>query len=124
MSPATPSLFPSAAEQIASGAMWLRRWLALDEQQALVAQCHAFMDGSAGGYVPTVRGGRRMSVRMMCLGRHWNPLTYTYVETRADHDGAPVPPVPEPWVRMASRVAAAAGFAFRPDICLINWYEA
>jgi DNA oxidative demethylase len=64
-----------------------------------------------------------MSVRMMCLGRHWNPLTYTYIDTRADYDGAPVPRVPEAWITLASSAAAATGFAFHPDICLINWYE-
>jgi DNA alkylation damage repair protein AlkB len=59
---------------------------------------------------------------MVCLGRHWNPLTYRYEATRADYDGAPVPPVPQDWVALASAAARAAGFDFSPDICLINWY--
>ena len=64
-----------------------------------------------------------MSVRMTCLGRHWNPLTYTYASTRADYDDAPVAPVPEDWVALASRAAADGGFpSFAPDICLINFY--
>ena len=122
MNPATPSLFHSAVEPVAPGATWLRGWLTPDQQQALVSECRALMDGPAGGYIPTVRGGRKMSVRMMCLGRHWNPLTYTYVDTRADHDDAPVAPVPDAWMAMASAAAAAAGFAVRPAIWLINWY--
>ena len=80
------------------------------------------MNGPTGGYVPTVRGGGKMRVRMTCLGRHWNPLTYKYVPTRADHDDAPVAPVPAAWVAMARAIAAAAGFSLTPDICLINWY--
>jgi alkylated DNA repair protein (DNA oxidative demethylase) len=80
------------------------------------------MDGPAGGYVPTVRGGGRMRVRMVCLGRHWNPRTYEYVSSRADYDDAPVAPVPADFVSLASRIAAWAGFEFEPDICLINWY--
>jgi alkylated DNA repair protein (DNA oxidative demethylase) len=63
-----------------------------------------------------------MRVRMTCLGRHWNALTYRYEATRADHDHAPVAPLPEAWARMASALAAVAGFVFAPDICLINWY--
>jgi DNA alkylation damage repair protein AlkB len=63
-----------------------------------------------------------MHVRMLCLGRHWNPLTYRYESTRADHDGAPAPPIPPEWVPVARDVAAAAGFDATPDICLINWY--
>jgi DNA alkylation damage repair protein AlkB len=108
---------------VAPGAVWLKHWLSLDEQVALVERCRTLMDGPGGGYVPTVRGGGKMHVQMMCLGRHWNPLTYTYVSTRTDHDDAPVAAVPEEWVTMASALARDAGFECRPDICLINFYE-
>jgi alkylated DNA repair protein (DNA oxidative demethylase) len=65
-----------------------------------------------------------MRVRMVCLGRHWNALTYRYEATRADYDNAPVEPIPPDWVAMASSVAREAGFdGFRPDICLINYYD-
>lgn len=110
--------------EVAPGAFWLKRWLSIDEQRALAIRCGEIMDGPAGGYVPTVRGGGKMRVRMTCLGRHWNPLTYTYVATRADYDHAPVLPVPADWVQMAARAAAEAGFTVHPDICLINWYGA
>jgi alkylated DNA repair protein (DNA oxidative demethylase) len=115
---------PRERERVAigPGAIWLKSWLSIDEQRSLVEQCRAIMDGPAGGYVPTVRGGGKMHVRMTCLGRHWNPLTYQYVPTRADHDEAPVAPVPEPWIALASAIARAAGFECRPDICLINFY--
>ena len=63
-----------------------------------------------------------MRVRMVCLGRHWNPLTYRYEATRADFDDAPVAPVPPDWVSLASTVAKQAGFDMVPDVCLINWY--
>jgi alkylated DNA repair protein (DNA oxidative demethylase) len=112
------------AVAIAPGAVWLKNWLTLAEQLALVARCRAVMDGPAGGYVPTVRGGGKMHVRMTCLGRHWNPLTYTYGATRADHDDAPVAPVSDEWIAMASALAQEAGFECRPDICLINFYGA
>jgi DNA oxidative demethylase len=107
---------------VAPGAIWLRHWLSIDEQRTLVDRCRAFMDAPAGGYVPTVRGGGKMRVRMTCLGRHWNAKTYTYEDVRGDHDGQPVAPLPEEWVTLASRLAADAGFVARPDICLINWY--
>ena len=106
------------------GAVWLRHWLTIDEQVGLVAQCRAIIDGPAGGYVPTVRGGGKMHVRMVCLGRHWNPLTYRYEASRSDHDNQPVAPVPDAWKALASRAALAAGFQFTPDIALINFYGA
>ncbi len=112
----------SATHHPGPGAVWLRGCLALAEQRAVAQACRALMDGPAGGYVPTVRGGGKMSVRMLCLGRHWNPRTYTYEPTRADHDHAPVGPVPPAFVALAARVAREAGYEFTPDICLINFY--
>ena len=95
---------------IAPGATWLKGYLAPDEQHAVIERGLSILDGPAGGYVPTVRGGGRMRVRMVCLGRHWNPLTYRYQATRADYDHAPVAPVPAEWVQMASAIAHEAGF--------------
>jgi alkylated DNA repair protein (DNA oxidative demethylase) len=110
--------------QVASGAMWLKNWLPIDAQVRLTEQCRELLAGSGGGYTPTVRGGGKMHVQMMCLGRHWNPLTYAYEATRADHDDLPVGPVPDDWVALASTAAREAGFTFAPDICLINFYQA
>jgi len=109
---------------IADGAVWLKHWLTVDEQRVVVEQCLAIMNGPVGGYVPTVRGGGKMHVRMVCLGRHWNALTYKYEPTRADYDDAPVLPVQEAWAQLASRAAAHAGFTFVPDLCIMNWYDA
>ncbi len=108
---------------LGEGATWIKRYLSLHEQGALADRARDIMEGPAGGYVPTVRGGGKMHVRMTSLGRHWNPLTYKYMATRADHDDAPVQPVPAEWAALASAVAADAGFAFTPDIALLNWYE-
>jgi alkylated DNA repair protein (DNA oxidative demethylase) len=109
---------------ISNGAVWLKHWLTVDAQRTLVEQCRAIMNAPAGGYVPTVRGGSKMHVRMVCLGRHWNALTYTYESSRADYDDAPVAPVPDEWVQLASRAAADAGFTVAPDLCIMNWYDA
>jgi len=115
---------PPQTVTVAPGAVWLRGWFSAGEQRDLVEQCRAFMDGPVAGYMPTVRGGGKMRVRMTCLGRHWNAMTYTYEPTRGDGDGQPVEPVPEAWVALAARLAGEAGFTMRPDICLINWYGA
>ena len=32
-----------------------------------------------------------MHVRMLCLGRHWNAMSYRYEETRGDFDQRAVP---------------------------------
>jgi DNA oxidative demethylase len=110
--------------QVAPGAIWLKNWLPIDAQVQLTERCRALLAGPGGGYTPTVRGGGKMHVQMMCLGRHWNPLTYTYEITRADHDRMPVGPVPDEWVALAAAAAREAGFDCAPDICLINFYQA
>ena len=113
---AQQALWGEATPDLGPGAAWLRHHLSIDEQRAIATECVALMEGPAGGYVPTVRGGGTMRVRMLCLGRHWNARTYTYEATRADHDNAPVGPVPPLFVALASRIAAEAGYAFTPDL--------
>jgi len=107
---------------VAPGACLLEGFLAPDEQVSLANRCRQLMDASAGAYVPTVRGGRKMRIRMLCLGRHWNPLTYKYEDARTDFDGQRVPPLPPDLAWLGQRTAAAAGFSSIPDICLINGY--
>ncbi len=65
-----------------------------------------------------------MSVRMLCLGRHWNARTYTYEDVRSDVDGRPVPALPSDLAHIAARAGRAAGFDFLPDLCIVNWYTA
>jgi alkylated DNA repair protein (DNA oxidative demethylase) len=105
------------------GAFHLRGWLPLDAQRALVRQCQSLIDGPVPAYVPVVRGGGKMHVRMLCLGRHWNGTTYRYEMTRSDYDGLPVPPLPENFRMLARGIAEAAGMPFDPDLCILNYYD-
>lgn len=111
-----------ALTELGPGAVWLKGYLDLEEQRAISDLCQALMEGPAGGYVPTVRGGGKMHVRMLSLGRHWNARTYKYESIRADHDDAPVAPLPGELATLARRIAADAGYELTPDIALINWY--
>jgi alkylated DNA repair protein (DNA oxidative demethylase) len=110
--------------EIAPGAFHFSRCLAFDRQRALVETCQALMDGAVPAYVPTVRGGGRMHVRMLCLGRHWNGRTYAYEPVRSDFDGLAVPPVPALFRELAREVAASAGMTLDPDLCILNFYDA
>jgi alkylated DNA repair protein (DNA oxidative demethylase) len=110
--------------EIAPGAWHVKRCLPLDRQRALVALCRSLMDGDVPAYVPTVRGGGRMHVRMLCLGRHWNGRLYAYEPTRSDFDGLPAPPLPEELRSLAREIAASAGMALEADLCILNLYDA
>jgi alkylated DNA repair protein (DNA oxidative demethylase) len=63
-----------------------------------------------------------MSVGMLCLGKHWNGMTYRYEERRSDHDSLAVPPLPAPFVQIARSAASDAGFRMEPDLCIMNYY--
>src|SRR5262245_41774179 len=97
--------------QIGPGAFHLRHFLSIDAQHALVDMCRALVDGPVPGYVPIVRGGGKMHVRMLCLGRHWNGKTYEYEPTRSDFDDLPAPPLPDEFRRLACDIAASVGMA-------------
>ena len=110
--------------EIAPGAFHLSRHLTLEEQIALADRCRALVDGAVPAYVPVVRGGGTMHVRMLCLGRHWNGKTYTYEATRSDFDGLPAPPLPDDLKALADRIAASVGMTLDADLCILNYYDA
>src|SRR5215471_8028281 len=98
--------------------------LTSEAQQHLWRACRGLADGPVPMYTPTVRGGRKMSVGMLCLGRHWNGLTYTYEPARSDFDNQPAPPIPDSFRRLATEIAAAADMPLDADICILNYYDA
>jgi alkylated DNA repair protein (DNA oxidative demethylase) len=110
--------------EIAPGAFHIRGCLSMDAQRAIVEQCRALIDGPVPAYVPIVRGGGKMHVRMLCLGRHWNGKTYQYEPTRTDFDGLPAPPLPDNFKALAREIAASAGMGLDADLCILNFYEA
>jgi DNA alkylation damage repair protein AlkB len=108
--------------EIAPGAWLFRRYLSNAEQFEVAARCLELGGAEAGFYTPIVRGGHPMSVRMLCLGRHWNARTYTYEDNRSDIDGRPAPSLPSDLADLAARAGREAGFEFTPDLCIVNWY--
>jgi alkylated DNA repair protein (DNA oxidative demethylase) len=115
---------PKAAMQIAPGAFHLSRYLSLDSQRDLVERCRSLVDGQVPAYVPIVRGGGKMHVRMLCLGKHWNGKLYKYEPTRSDFDDLPVPPLPSELRQLAHEIAASVEMALDADLCILNVYDA
>jgi alkylated DNA repair protein (DNA oxidative demethylase) len=110
--------------QLEPGFFLFERFLAPDAQRELWERLVALAEGPVPMYTPTVRGGRKMSVGMLCLGLHWNGLTYAYEPVRTDFDGRPAPPIPPAFAELASAAATRAGYTFAPDICIVNRYGA
>ncbi len=109
--------------QLEPGLHLLQSYLDADEQRRVWAMCRALADGDVPMYTPTVRGGKKMSVGMLCLGRHWNAMTYRYEKTRTDFDGLEVPPIPAGLDAIARSAAEGAGFTMHPDLCIMNFYD-
>ena len=111
------------AKEYGPGAIHMPAFLPIAEQLALARQCLALVDGDVPAYVPVVRGGGKMHVRMLCLGRHWNGRSYQYETTRSDFDGRDAPPIPENLAQLARDIAAAADMKVEPDVCILNYYD-
>ncbi len=109
--------------EIAAGAFHLPGYLSIDRQRLVAAECRRLLDGEVPAYVPIVRGGHPMHVRMLCLGRHWNGQTYRYEPLRSDFDGKPAPPLPPSFRALAAEIAAAVGMTIDADLCILNYYD-
>ena len=110
--------------EIAPGAVHLNGYLPIADQRVLVDECRALVDGAVPAYVPVVRGGGKMHVRMLCLGRHWNGKTYKYEAVRSDFDNLPAPPLPDTFKALARDIARSAGMTLDADLCILNYYDA
>ena len=105
------------------GVFYHQTFLAPAEQRRLWEVCRELAEGPVPMYTPTVRGGKKMSVRMLCLGKHWNAQTYSYEDNRSDFDNLPVPEIPAELVTLAANAAEQSGFVMRPDLCIMNFYD-
>ena len=110
--------------EIAPGAHHFHGWLTIGRQRTLAGECRALVDGAVPAYVPIVRGGGSMHVRMLCIGRHWNAKTYQYESRRTDFDGLAAPPLPLAFRALAREIAWDAGMTIDPDLCILNYYGA
>ncbi len=121
-----PTLFPRQKQQIAPGAVHLPNWLSLEAQRELLAQCREWAKPPSGLYTPRMLNGQPLSVRVVCLGWHWYP--YSYSKTRDDSDCLPCKPFP-PELDRLTRLALEATLLddqaqFQPDVAIVNWYSA
>ena len=123
-----PRLIPRERIEVSPGAVHLPGWLDLDAQRQLVISCREWITQAGGMHAPRMPTGGVMSVEMACLGWHWFP--YGYSLTVDDGDGRKVAQFPDKLGEIGRRAVADAyrdpdaGSAYRPDVALINWYDA
>lgn len=94
-------------------------WL---EQKALVK---IFRKIQNTFYIPKLKSGRSMNLKMTCLGSHWSAEDYKYHETRKDFDQQPVLPLDPILTQLASKFTQLAFPQYNKgwDVAICNYYE-
>lgn len=94
--------------------------------------------GPGGFYKPGYRDGAKLYLKMMCLGKNWDPETSSYGDHRP-FDGAKPPSIPVEFFRLVKSAIEESHSLIRkdskvsnsesilpwmsPDICLVNFYS-
>lgn len=95
--------------------------------------------GSGGFYQPGYRDGGELHLKMMCLGKNWDPETSKYDDYRPI-DGAKPPFIPNEFNQLVKRALQDSHAVIRKeikssrvedilpfmsaDICIVNFYTA
>ena len=74
---------PEQCQVIRPGMILLREYLTPETQIAIIRRCRVLGMSPVGFYVHEHPGGPKMKLRMMCLGKDWNPLTRQYQLVRS-----------------------------------------
>ncbi|GAA1054491.1 alpha-ketoglutarate-dependent dioxygenase AlkB [Dietzia natronolimnaea] len=103
------------------GAVHVPDWMDRPQQEYLLRACVDWASARPPRSI-VLPGGGRMSVRTLCLGRHWTPYRYD--------DDEVVPPLPD-WLVRAARSGLETATAvdpslgdpaYTPDAALVNLY--
>lgn len=123
----TPDLLARDGGEIAPGATLVPQWLTREQQKWFADQFREWARGPVPIRAAKVRG-HEMSVRTVCLGRHWQP--YKYTQEATDVNGARVLPFPDWMIRLGRHALEATGHdtavisSYTPDTALVNHYDA
>ncbi|XP_010501672.1 PREDICTED: uncharacterized protein LOC104778965 [Camelina sativa] len=122
---------------IRPGMVLLKNYLSINDQVMIVNKCRQLGLGEGGFYQPGYRDEAILRLKMMCLGKNWDPETSRYGEVRPD-DGSRPPKIPvefnqfvekaikESQSLTASKSNETSGEVtmpfMSPDICIVNFY--
>ncbi|KAK7338224.1 hypothetical protein VNO77_18826 [Canavalia gladiata] len=115
------------------GMVVMKGYLAASEQAKIVERCRELGVGDGGFYQPGYGEGTKLHLKMMCLGKNWDPQTSQYGEHRP-FDGAKPPPIPAEFHNIVHNAIRDANSlllhhshnplpSISPDICIVNFYS-
>ncbi|XWS12189.1 hypothetical protein CRYUN_Cryun37aG0068500 [Craigia yunnanensis] len=122
-----------------SGMVLLKKYLSLSDQVKTVKACRELGLASGGLYQPGYRDGAKLHLKMMCLGKNWDPETGNYGDLRPIDCAVP-PCIPHEFYQLVEKaikdshslIQQKAGVChvedilpwMSPDICIVNFYSA
>ncbi|XP_065869270.1 uncharacterized protein [Euphorbia lathyris] len=126
-------------EILKQGMVLLKGYLSVADQVRIVKQCRQLGLGVGGFYQPSYCSGAKLNLKMMCLGKNWDPNTSQYGECRPE-DGAKPPLIPVEFRQLVERAMEDSRALVEknskgsnveniipwmsPDICIVNFYSA
>ncbi|KAL1212088.1 Alpha-ketoglutarate-dependent dioxygenase alkB [Cardamine amara subsp. amara] len=122
---------------IRPGMVLLKNYLSINDQVMIVNKCRELGLGEGGFYQPGYRNGALLHLKMLCLGKNWDPQTYQYGETRTV-DGSSPPKIPVEFSQLVEKTIKESQSlvatnskkmngedgipSMSPDICIVNFY--
>ncbi|XP_028752106.1 uncharacterized protein LOC114711845 [Neltuma alba] len=119
------------------GMILLKGYISLSDQVKIVERCRQLGLGPGGFYQPGYREGTKLHLRMMCLGKNWDPQTSQYGDHRP-FDRAKPPNIPVEFLEITEKAIRDSHVLIgqdskrvnpekilpwmSPDICLVNFY--
>ncbi|XP_010542383.1 PREDICTED: alpha-ketoglutarate-dependent dioxygenase abh1-like [Tarenaya hassleriana] len=120
-----------------SGMVLLKNFLSMDDQVVILKTCRQLGLDEGGFYQPGYRDGANLRLKMMCLGKNWDPETCQYGDTRPV-DGAKPPKIPLQFNRFVERAIKESQTliarnskrangedgipSMSADLCIVNFY--
>ncbi|GFZ08149.1 2-oxoglutarate-dependent dioxygenase family protein [Actinidia rufa] len=120
-----------------SGMLLLKSYISLPDQIKIVKKCRDLGIGFGGFYDPSYRDGGKLHLKMMCLGKNWDPETSMYGDQRPI-DGAKPPLIPGEFCQLVKGAIQVSHSFLReqskmpsvehvlpsmsPSICIVNFY--
>uniref|UniRef100_A0A2N9EQF5 DNA N(6)-methyladenine demethylase n=1 Tax=Fagus sylvatica TaxID=28930 RepID=A0A2N9EQF5_FAGSY len=126
-------------EVLRAGMVLLKSYISVSDQVKIVKKCRDLGLGPGGFYQPGYRDGAKLRLKMMCLGRNWDPETSEYDDRRPLDDAKP-PSIPAEFYQLVEKAIKDSHSLFQkkskssnvkeilplmsPNICIVNFYSA
>lgn len=132
------SLEGQNGDVLRAGMVLLKSYISVSDQVKIVKKCRDLGLGPGGFYQPGYRDGAKLQLKMMCLGKNWDPETGNYGDHRPVDEAKP-PTIPAEFYELVKKSIEDSHSLIQknskssnvesilpcmsPNICLVNYYS-